>query len=203
MKLRLASAMVAGVLLVVGCMSAAAEDGWITLIDGEQGLENFNVIGDANWRAEDGVILADAGAGGHLVTKEAYEDVEVHAEFWADDTTNSGIFLRAQDPAQIGFANAYEVNIFDQRPGQEYSTGAIVGFAPVQEPLPRAGGRWNTLDIRIEGTEAVVMFNGEVTARMRNEQFKQGPLSLQYAAGAGGIPGGVIKWRKVMLRPLR
>jgi len=33
--------------------------------------------------------------------------------------------------------SSYEVNIFDQRPGQEYGTGAIVNFAKVKAPLPR------------------------------------------------------------------
>ncbi|NGP54531.1 DUF1080 domain-containing protein [Thioalkalivibrio sp. XN8] len=202
MKVSLRAAIAAGALLAGGFTSASIADDWITLIEGEKGLENFNSIGDANWRAEDGAILADHGAGGHLVTKSAYQDVEVYAEFWADHTTNSGIFLRAQNPEQIGFANAYEVNIFDQRPVQEYSTGAIVGFAALEEPFPKAGGKWNTFEIRIQGSEAVVELNGQVTVRMANDDFKEGPISLQYAAGAGGIPGGVIKWRKVMIRPL-
>jgi hypothetical protein len=202
MKTFLEAAIVAHALLVGGCMTPSLAEGWITLIDGEEGLENFNRIGDANWRAEDGAIVADSGAGGHLVTKDAYEDVEIHAEFWADHTTNSGVFLRAQDPQQIGFANSYEVNIFDQRPGQEYSTGAIVGFAPVHPPYPRAGDKWNTFNIRIKGPEATVELNGQVTVRMSDEKYKEGPISLQYALGAGGIPGGAIKWRKVMIRPL-
>ena len=202
MKLFIRAAIITGSLLVVGVIPPSIAEDWITLIDGENGLENFNTIGDANWRAEDGAIVADSGAGGHLVTKDAYEDVEIHAEFWADHTTNSGVFLRAQDPQQIGFANSYEVNIFDQRPGQEYSTGAIVGFAAVHPPYPKAGGQWNTFKIRIEGTEATVEFNGQVTVRMSNDQYQEGPISLQYAQGAGGIPGGAIKWRKVMIRPL-
>jgi hypothetical protein len=198
----LRAAIVAISLLVVGFMPPSLAEGWTTLIDGEKGLENFNTIGDANWRAEDGAIVADSGAGGHLVTKDAYKDVEIYAEFWADHTTNSGIFLRAQDPQQIGFANSYEVNIFDQRPGQEYSTGAIVGFAAVHPPYPKAGAKWNTFKIYIKGPEATVEFNGQVTVRMSNEKYKEGPISLQYALGAGGLPGGAIKWRKVMIRPL-
>ncbi|MDG4601451.1 MAG: DUF1080 domain-containing protein [Defluviicoccus sp.] len=202
MKNLLRVAVVATALLVGGFTTPSLAEGWIILIDGEKGLENFNKIGDANWRAEEGAIVADSGAGGHLVTKNAYDDLEIYAEFWADHTTNSGIFLRAQDPQQIGFANSYEVNIFDQRPGQEYSTGAIVGFAPVHSPYPKAGGKWNTFKIQVKGPEVIVEFNGQVTVRMNNDKFKQGPISLQYAAGAGGIPGGAIKWRKVMILSL-
>ena len=49
-----------------GCaqqVSRQTEAGWVTLIDGTRGLENWNRIGDANWRAEDGAIVADKGKG--------------------------------------------------------------------------------------------------------------------------------------------
>src|SRR5580700_1685941 len=32
----------------------SADDGWVTLFDGKS-LDNFNTIGTANWRVEDGV----------------------------------------------------------------------------------------------------------------------------------------------------
>jgi len=74
----------AGLLVVafalVGCSSQPSGSGWVTLIDGGKGLENFNRIGDANWRAEGGAVVADKGKGGHLVTKESYKDYEIYAE---------------------------------------------------------------------------------------------------------------------------
>lgn len=193
--------LVAAALLIAGCAHSPSS-GWITLIDGEKGLENFNPIGDANWRAEGGAIVADKGKGGHLVTKQSYKNFEIYAEFWADHTTNSGIFMRASDPKKIGADNSYEVNIFDQRPGQEYSTGAIVNFAQVKAPPPKAGGKWNTFEIYANGPELTVKFNGNVTVSTMNSQFASGPFSLQFGNGAKDAPGGAIKWRRVMVRPL-
>lgn len=191
------------VFTAAGCASRMPGSGWVTLIDGGKGLENFNRIGDANWRAEGGAIVADKGKGGHLVTKNAYKDFEIYAEFWADHTTNSGIFLRAADPNKIGAVNAYEVNIFDQRPGQEYATGAIVNHAKVPVPgIYKAGGKWNTYEIYAKGGEVTVKFNGTVTVSMQNNKYASGPFSLQFANGAKGAPGGAIKWRKVQVRPL-
>ena len=192
---------VASALLFAGCAHNLSQ-GWITLIDGEKGLENFNSTGDANWRAEDGSIVADKGTAGYLVTKTTYRNFEIYAEFWADHTTNSGILFRATDPQKLQPDNSYEANIFDQRPGQEYSTGAIVGFAQVKAPLPKAGGKWNTLEIYANGPELTVKFNGNVTVSTVNSQFKEGPFSLQFANGPKEVPGGPIKWRKVMVRPL-
>ena len=52
----------AAAILLSACSSMPSwmpGSGWTTLIDGDKGLENFNQIGDANWRAEGGAIVAD------------------------------------------------------------------------------------------------------------------------------------------------
>src|SRR5687768_13618487 len=103
---------------------------WITLLDGARSLDEWVRIGDANWRAEDGVVVADKG-NGYLVTRTVYRDVQIRADFWASTDANSGIFLRVQNPAEITPTSSYEVNIFDARPDPTYGTGAIVGFAKV------------------------------------------------------------------------
>src|SRR6476661_8774274 len=108
---RLSFIAIALLLTVLGCgHMSGSDEGWVTLIDGARGLENFNQIGEANWRAEDGAIVADRGKGGYLVSKNSYRDFQIRAEFWADHHTNSGVFLRAADPNKIGAVNAYEVN---------------------------------------------------------------------------------------------
>ena len=187
---------------VFGCSSISSGGaGWVTLIDGSKGLENFNSIGDANWRAEDGAIVADKGKGGNLVSKTSYRDFQLRAEFWADHTTNSGIYIRCTDPAKVSSASAYEVNIYDQRPGQEYGTGAIVGVAKIA-PMPKAGGKWNTFEITAKGAQLTVVLNGVQTVSVQDGKFPQGPFALQFANGPKGAPGGAIKWRKVEIRPL-
>jgi len=188
--------------IVAGCSTTATPDaGWITLIDGPNGLDNWNRVGDANWRAEDGAIVADKGKSGHLVSKNSYADFQIRAEFWADHTTNSGIFIRISDPKNIGAKTAYEVNIYDQRPGQEYGTGAIVNFAPVS-PMPKAGGKWNTYEITAKGSQLTVVLNGVQTVNIQHGQFPAGPFSLQFGNRDKGAPGGAIKWRKVQIKPL-
>jgi len=190
-------------LAISGCASMG-ESGWVTLIDGEKGMENFNRIGNANWRAEGGAIVADKGKGGHLVTKQSYRNFQIRAEFWADTGTNSGIFFRASDRNKVGAATAYEANIYDLRPGQEYSTGAIVNFAKVPVPAPasyKAGGKWNTMLITARDTHLTVELNGIQTVTIYDSKYAEGPFTLQFG-NHGKIPGGAIKWRKVQVRPL-
>ena len=133
---------------LAGCtaMGSMMGGGWTTLIEGTRGMDNFNRVGDANWMAADGAIQASSGGKdpGYLVTRQSYRDFAVRAEFWASDDANSGIFLRCQEPNRITDENCYEANIFDQRPDPTYATGAIVKVAPVPNPAPRAGGKWNT-----------------------------------------------------------
>ena len=177
--------------------SAQSGDGWVSLFDGKS-LDNWDRSGQANWRIEDGAIVADKlmqeKGTAHLVTKNKYKDFQIYAEFWASDDANSGIFIRCVDPKAIGAKTCYEVNIFDQRKDQTYGTGGIPYFAEVS-PMPKAGGKWNTYEITAKGRHIVVTLNGQKTVDFRNGLFEEGPFTLQYGAG-------VIKFRKVAIRPL-
>lgn len=181
-----------------GCASEPSGDaGWVTLIDGAAGLENWNRVGDANWRVVDGVIQADrktVKGSTFLMTKKSYSDFQIRVEFWVSDDANSGIYMRCSDLANITDKTCYEANIFDRRPDPRYGTGAIVHLAAVS-PMPKAGGKWNTYEITAQGTRLSVTLNGVRTAETSEAKFASGPIGLQYAAG-------VVKFRKVQIRAL-
>jgi hypothetical protein len=198
--LRLLTAVAATVfgLIPVGCSYPPLKPGWVMLIDGGNGIENFDRFGDANWRVEDGALVADKGTGNsYLLSKNTYSDFRLRAEFWADHTTNSGIHLRCQEPANVTDRNSYEVNIFDRRTDPNYGTGGIVNFARVIG-APKTGGQWNTYEITAKGDEIVVTLNGVRTAELKHGAFTRGRIALQYGAN----PGGAIKWRRVQIWPL-
>jgi hypothetical protein len=190
------------VFALAGCAHTARSD-WTTLIDGQTGLDNWNRIGDANWRPEGGAIVADQGKGGYLVSRSPYTNFELRAEFWADTNTNSGVFIRCSDPTKVNADTCYEVNIWDIRPEPKYGTGAIVDHAAVPVPLVhKAGGRWNTYEISAKGSQLTVKLNGVTTVNIQDGKHASGPFALQYGAGVQGARGGPIKWRKVQIRPL-
>ena len=174
--------------------------GWTTLIDGDKGLENFNQVGDADWRGEGGAIVASKGKGGHLVSKSSYKDFQIRAEFWTEKNTNSGVWIRLSDPKNITTKNSYEVNIYDDRPDPKYGTGAIVDVAAVS-PMPKTAGKWNTYDITAKGDQITVVLNGQKTVEVRSKTSLQGPFSLQFG-NHGKEPGGTIKFRKVQVKEL-
>jgi hypothetical protein len=172
----------------VGLAQAQTPAAYGTLINGTNGLQNFEQEGNANWQVMEDGIGANRG-NGHLVTKESYKDFRIVAEIWVDDQHNSGIFIRCQDPEDIGADSCYEVNVFDNRPGQEYATGGIVNTARVIGGPHRAAGKWNTLEIIARGPQLTVMFNGMKTAEAMDTKFGQGRVTLQYGAGT-------VKFRK-------
>ena len=156
-------------------------------------FDAWNQIGDANWRIESGEFVADMGAG-HLVSKESFTDFRLHAEFWTNEGANSGVFVRASDPAAVVDRNAYEANIFDTRPDPAYRTGGIVNHASPTENLNTAG-QWNTYDITAQGDHIVLVLNGTTTVDFNDATYPSGPITLQYGQG-------VVKFRNVTIERL-
>jgi len=186
----------AGAAMFTQSASTQTGPGWTQLFDGKS-LDGFDQVGTANWRVEDGALVADkstAPQGGHLVTKNSYKDHMIYVEFWTDEKANSGVFVRCKDPKKIGARDCYEFNIFDTRPDPSYGTGAIVYFAEAN-PALKAAGKWNTMEISANKRHLTLTLNGTKTADVNNGFFEEGHFTLQWGAG-------VIKFRKVAVKPL-
>ena len=192
---------IAGALLVVaftllGCASHPSGPGWVTLIDGENGLQNFTRLGEANWRAIDGAIQADrknSKEAGILLSKNSYTDFELYVEFWADsEDANSGVYIRVMNQKVVNSKAAYEVQIWDKS-----ATLATASLIPVAKASPtfKAACKWNTFEITAKGTRITVKMNGEQAVDVNDKLYPTGPIALQYNAGT-------IKFRKLMIRPL-
>ena len=197
------SAAVAAVALG-GCAHMAGSGGggggsWTPLFNGS-GTASFRAVGDANWRIEGNALVADKGSG-FMVTKEDYADFTFRAEFYAESDTNSGVFIRCGNRDTLDAKVCYEVNIWDARPVQKYGTGAIVDVAAV-DPMPKAGGKWNTYEITAHGDHLVVMLNGVKTVDVHDKAHAKGPIGLQYAPGTKKDSGLPIKFRNVQIRSL-
>jgi hypothetical protein len=166
-------------------------------LDGKN-LDHWQGDGNANFAIDDGAIVAkdkkDAKTTAFLISKEKYKDFEIYAEFWVSDDANSGIFIRCEDPKKPGAKTCYECNIFDTRPDPSYGTGAIVYHAEVN-PMPKAGGKWSTMEITAKGRDLSIAFDGKKTASARSGMHTEGPLALQFGVGE-------VKFRKVAIKPL-
>ena len=71
-------------------------------------------------------------------------------------------------------------------------------FAPKAakvDPVPKAGFKWSTFDITADGPHLVVFMDGNKTSEITDSTYTSGPIALQYG-------GGIVKWRKVEVRPI-
>ena len=185
---------------------ALAKDKWVTLLDSKTDLSTWDKSGDSNWRMEKGVAVADKG-NGFLVTKKDYKNFRLRAEFWVGPDANSGVFVHVTDPKNIDGKNAYEVNIWDERPEKDYATGAVVGVAKV-DPMPKTVGKWNTYDITLQDGVFNVKLNGKATVvNAKDTKLATGKIAIQHGLGNKDASGkvndaGVVKFRKVQIQEL-
>ena len=181
-------------MLTTNDASLLSEPTWAILFSGHD-LMTFDQLGGANWEIVDGVVGADdRGDPGWLVTKAAFTDFHIRVEFQASAQSNSGIFVRCEDPNGVSAESCYEINVFDQNENPDNRTGSIVAHTPPAVAVT-AGDAWNTYDIIAEGTQLTVQFNGTVTAELDDNTHRSGHIALQ-------SNGGPIKFRDVRIRPL-
>jgi Domain of Unknown Function (DUF1080) len=189
---RVFAATLVSVLLAIVAVQGQ-EGGWVRLFDGKT-LSQWTPVGNANWKVVSGEIWSTDG-GGFLLSKQTYTNFEIRAEFWVTPDANSGIFIRCQDPAKVGAATCYEVNIFDTRPDQSYRTGGIVDVAKPASVI-NTGNKWNTLEITAKGARLMVRMNGMQMVDVEDKKFARGPFALQ--AGVG-----VVRFKNVQIRELK
>lgn len=144
-------------------------------------LEVWQRAGDADWRiTERGVEAGPGEDAGFLVSPRRYGDFSLSVDFRVEDDTNSGIFIRCRDAANITPFGCYEVNIWDNHPNQEFRTGSIVTRQP---PLARVDTlyQWSRMEIDAQGSRITVTVNDVVTAQLEDDSLAEGFIALQYA----------------------
>lgn len=181
-------------LLAARLPSEEASAGWIRLFDG-QTLFGWQIAGDANFRIEEGNIVADGGNACLMCTSIPWRDYELVIEFKAQQDTNSGIFLRTPLDPQDPTTDCYEVNIApDDNP---FPTASLVGRKKADlGDSPQPFDIWRKMKIRIEGDQVTVDLDDELVCQYTDpDPLPEGRIGLQHNQGR-------IAFRSVMLRPL-
>ena len=232
----------ATILLLLLCQAArAGEDGWTPLGPDDnfaawhQPAGDWYVAGDAMLDPNDpkrlagkpgtGVMInGKTGRTRSLVTKQAFDDVEVHLEFMVAKGSNSGVI----------FHGNYEIQILDSHGIKRPTAGHCGGIYPRAETQPtyhhidegspprvnaaKPPGEWQTLDIIFQsarfaedGTKTAhakfvkVVHNGRVIQENQEvpwacgpnwdrKQFPRGPIIFQGDYGP-------VAYRNIRVRP--
>jgi hypothetical protein len=186
-------------------------DGWISLFDGES-LFGWTPTSDANWKVENGAITVSEGEQGFLATTAEFADYELHVEFKAPASTNSGIFLRTPlrptDPSK----DCIELNIAPRN--NPFPTGSIVGRSRLNA-MPRSesrgdpdidpwDGHWHTFHVVIGDEKMGKWIDGRYASHaLLSTKIdgtpaitpRRGHISLQFREGP-------VAFRNISLKPL-
>lgn len=169
--------------------------GWIKLFDGATmfGWKPNNSTN--NWQITDGVIHADQGEPGLLVTTTEFADYELRCDFRLEKGGNSGIFLRSVFKPGDPTKDCYELNMCDTHPA--FPTGSLVGLKKPDQPVS-GEERWLTYHVTVKGNQIDVKLEGAPVLSYtdtRPNARRRGFIGLQKNAGKA-------EYRNVYLRPL-
>jgi hypothetical protein len=170
------------------------EEGWVSLFDGRS-LYGWRPNSDMNWTVHDGVIRADRGKPGLLLTTFELADYEFRCDYRLEKGGNSGIFLRTPFSPKSPVKDCYELNMCDSHPA--FPTGSIVGRMKADGKF-RGEGEWMTMFARVEGNRITARLNGRPVVDFVDEspyRLRVGYIGLQ-------MNGGAVEFRNVCLRPL-
>jgi hypothetical protein len=170
------------------------ELGWIRLFDG-QSLVGWRDAGKADWRVENGEIVATSGESGLLVTQVRFGDYELELEYMADEKTNSGIFLRTPDQPTDPKSDCYELNIAP--PDNPFPTGSLVGRVKASEQIDELeSGQWHSLHALVDQSHVQVWVDGQQAVDYQDDTgLVAGKIGLQFREGS-------VRFRNIRVRPI-
>ena len=170
-----------------------SSEGWINLFDGNT-LFGWRTDGKANFRVEDGVIVADEGEMSLLCSNMNWGQYELIVEYRAEEETNSGVFLSSSlIPGDVSSA-CYEINIAP--PSHPYPTGSLVERQKANAAIDGDSKGWHVMRVQHDRNTLKVEVDGvEVCDYQDSNPPSRGRIGLQHNKGR-------VEFRKVMLRPI-
>ena len=168
--------------------------GWIRLFDG-QSLLGWKSTSNANWKVENSEIVATEGDAGFLMTEVRFSDYEIELEFFAEDNTNSGVFLRTSDNPEDPAKDCYELNIAPA--DNPFPTGSLVARAKVSEQVDEpVGQEWHSLHALVDQGHIQCWVNGQQSVDYNDTTgLAAGKIGLQFREGK-------IRFRNIRIRPI-
>jgi hypothetical protein len=168
------------------------------------------------WKADNGMIVCEAGGGGWLLTEDEFDNFELRCEFrWTKEGGNSGVALRTPpkgDPAYQGMEiqliddeNWAKVHKFELKDFQH--TGSIYDVVPAKKRANKPVGEWNSFRAVADGRKVRIELNGEVLTDANLDDFKD---KFEKHPGLKRDKGHVgfqsynfrVEFRNVFIKPL-
>lgn len=168
-------------------------------------LDGWVNHGEEKWYVENGELICESGPKadyGYLSTKDFYDNFELTLDFKQDADGNSGVFIRSTVDGTIVSGWQVEVAPPGKHTGgiyESYGRNWLIKPEPEKEKVLKMG-EWNTLKIRVNGSNVTTWLNGVEMVRLQDDIIGKGKgaIALQIHDG-GGIK---VRWRNIKLTPL-
>jgi hypothetical protein len=162
--------------------TAAADDGWVSLFDGEtlKGWTNSKgkEVKEGAWIAKDGVLFRKS-RGGSLFTAKEYQDFEFRWEWKISPKGNSGVKYRVTSYGGSLLGPEYQVidnAHHDSKGNPKHQVASLYDLFPTNEKRKiKPVGEWNTSRIVAKGKRLQHYLNGElvVDVTVGSDKWKQ------------------------------
>ena len=183
-------------------------DGWVAYTEKGEKVPKS----ESGFTVCDGELCIEEGPAYWLSTKRTYTDFGLRLEVYLDRHANSGIFVRAPQPAwpaQQGF----EIQVLPDRgvaPDSKGTAGAIFDVLTPMREMASPPDNWNSVEITCKGSVVIVRWNEfKVIDGDRAELTEPiGQWNMAYAdkpkRGFIGLQshGGIVRYRNIRLREL-
>lgn len=169
-------------------------NGWVSLFDGSS-LFGWRLDPGAQWRVEEGSLVADSGDPNLLMYPFSFSDFEFRCDFKLEESGNSGVFLRSAAKISSVAKDTYELNICDDH--KSFPTASFVERAAVQD-VPAVDGDWHSFHVVCDGEKLVVKLDNVMVHDLTDDtEFgrRDGMIGLQYRKGR-------IEFRNIFVKPL-
>jgi len=209
----------------LGTVVAYADEGWVTLYNGEDLGGWVQRGGAATYSAEDDAIVGASAPNtpnSFLCTEAHYDDFVLEFEFKGHPELNSGVQIRSNSSERYrdGRVHGYQCELEEENRDRDwfggiYDEGRRGWLYPDkrdEQQQKRFGeegkdvwkeGEWNQVRIEARGNRIRTWINGTPRADLRDDMTASGFIGLQvHGVGANADPMKVY-WRNIRLKPIQ
>jgi hypothetical protein len=173
-----------------------------TVLFNGKDISGWKIYGTEKWYVEKGELICESGPDkqyGYFATDKEFKDFELTLEFKQESNGNSGVFFHSQIEgtkvsgwqAEVAPLNRHSGGIYES-----YGRGWLIQPAPEKEKALKEG-EWNTMKVRVKGTEVTTWLNGTEMINLTDEKIGSigGKIALQIHDG-GGVK---VRWRNISI----
>ncbi|WP_299557319.1 DUF1080 domain-containing protein [Seonamhaeicola sp.] len=177
-KSKLKNFVVASVLIIalfVSCKKEKSEEvavqpkSDITVLFDGTNLDHWEVrdVGDAKFRIKDSTMYSDKFEKGDFIfTKKEYVNFHLKFEYQLPDDGNSGVIIRAGSERPYDWETGFEIQLVSPwtPPLDDFHcTGALYGYAAVQNRPTETPNQWHSMEIRCDRKVVTTIVDGNLT----------------------------------------